>query len=240
MLVIPAIDIKDGNCVRLKQGDFSKKTIYQEDPIKVALSFQRAGAKRLHIVDLDGAQSGISKNREILKKIVLEVDLPVQIGGGLRTLDQIEHWINLGVDRVVVGTLAVVQPEIIRKSLEEFGPQKIILAIDARKGKVAIEGWQRESEVEAVDLALKFKLLGLERILYTDISRDGMFSGPNVASIREAAERTGLKVIASGGVSSIQDVERLQELEPYGVDSVVIGRAFYERRILPEEVFDAG
>lgn len=240
MLVIPAIDIKDGQCVRLKQGDFSSKTVYENEPVKVAFSFQEAGAKRLHVVDLDGAESGVSINQSIIKSIIAEVDLPIQIGGGLRTFEQIEHWLTLGVDRVVVGTLAVAKPEILEKALEKFGSAKVVLAIDVRAGKVAIEGWQKDSDVEAADLALKFQKFGLERILYTDISRDGMFSGPNIPSTRDIAEKTGMKVIASGGVSSLADLNNLQALEPYGVDSVVIGRAFYERRILPEEVFDAG
>ena len=240
MLVIPAIDIKDGRCVRLKQGDFSSKTVYEKDPVKVAVSFQAAGAKRLHVVDLDGAESGISKNQNIITSIIADVDLPIQIGGGLRTFEQIEQWLTLGVDRVVVGTVAVARPEILKKILQKFRPSKVVLAIDARAGKVAVEGWQKDSEVEAEDLALKFQEFGLERILYTDISRDGMFTGPNIASTRDIAEKTGMKVIASGGVSSLADLRNLQSLESYGVDSVVIGRAFYERRILPEEVFDAG
>ena len=240
MLVIPAIDIKDGRCVRLKQGDFSSKTVYEKDPVKVAVSFQAAGAKRLHVVDLVGAESGISKNQNIIKKIMAEVDLPIQIGGGLRTFAQIEQWLTLGVDRVVVGTIALTRPEILKKILQKFGPSKVVLAIDARAGKVAVEGWQKDSEVEAVDLALKFQEFGLERILYTDISRDGMLTGPNIASTRDIAEKTGMKVIASGGVSSLADLNNLQTLESYGVDSVVIGRAFYECRILPEEIFDAG
>ena len=237
MLIIPAIDIKEGKCVRLKQGVFIQKTVYSEHPEEVALYFQNLGAKRLHVVDLDGAKTGTSKNRALIREILSEVQIPIQLGGGIRSFAQVEQWLNLGIESIIIGTMAVKQPEVVEQSLQQFGSERLILAVDARDGKVAIEGWQRDSEVRAVDLVQYFKHAGIERILYTDISRDGMLSGPNLSAIKEMAVSTRLKVTASGGISSKQDLIDLEELESFGVDSVIVGRAFYECRISPEEVF---
>lgn len=237
MLIIPAIDIKEGKCVRLKQGVFLQKTVYSEHPEEVALYFQNLGAKRLHVVDLDGAKTGTSKNRALIREILSEVQIPIQLGGGIRSFAQVEQWLNLGIESIIIGTMAVKQPEVVEQSLQQFGSERLILAVDARDGKVAIEGWQRDSEVRAVDLVQYFKHAGIERILYTDISRDGMLSGPNLSAIKEMAVSTRLKVTASGGISSKQDLIDLEELESFGVDSVIVGRAFYECRISPEEVF---
>lgn len=237
MLIIPAIDIKEGKCVRLKQGVFLQKTVYSDNPEEVALYFQNLGAKRLHVVDLDGAKTGTSKNRALIREILSEVQIPIQLGGGIRSFAQVEQWLDLGIESIIIGTMAVKQPEVVEQSLEQFGSERLILAVDARDGKVAIEGWQRDSEVRAVDLVQYFKHAGIERILYTDISRDGMLSGPNLSAIKEMAVSTRLKVTASGGISSKQDLIDLEELESFGVDSVIVGRAFYECRISPEEVF---
>ena len=236
MLVIPAIDIKDGQTVRLKQGNFSEKTVYSETPVESALSFQGFGAKRLHLVDLDGAESGEPPNQTIIEKILGSVKVPIQLGGGIRSLEAIARWLDLGIQRVIIGTLAVENPEIVKLALRKFGPERIIVSVDALGGMVAIEGWQKQSKIKAVDLALKYKRAGLEKILYTDIGRDGMLTGPNLNSIKEIAVQTDLKIIASGGVSSKEDLNDLENLEQYGVDSVIIGRAFYEGRLLPGEV----
>jgi len=236
MLIIPAIDIRDGKCVRLQQGVFSRQTIYAEDPVAVALSFQQAGAQRLHIVDLDGAKSGGSRNASVVERIVADLRIPVQLGGGMRSMGAIERWLNSGIDRVVVGTLAVTAPEIVKAALETFGPARVVLALDARDGMVAVEGWQRTTEIRAAQLAEDFKLSGLERILYTDIARDGMFSGPDIDALKEIAVSTGLKTIASGGISDRGDLDAVSQLEPFGVDSVIVGRAFYEGRLSAQEV----
>jgi phosphoribosylformimino-5-aminoimidazole carboxamide ribotide isomerase len=237
MLIIPAIDLKDGKCVRLRQGIFSEKKIYADDPAATAVAFQDAGAKRLHLIDLDGAESGIAKNETVIRAILSELTIPIQIGGGIRKLDDIRKWLTFGVDRVIVGTLAVQEPEVFLAALTEFGGEKLIIAVDARDGKVAIKGWQEDADISAPDLALEFKEDGLQRILYTDITRDGMFSGPNIGATKEIAIKTGLKVIASGGIGSLADLDALKKLELFGVDSVVVGKAFYEGRIKPEDVF---
>lgn len=237
MLIIPAIDIKDGKCVRLLQGYFSKQTVYSDFPEEVAYSFQNSGAKRLHLVDLDGAKTGITKNYAIIEKIVSTVQLPIQLGGGIRSFEQITNWLSLGVSSVVVGTLALKQPAVVGLSLAKFGPERIILAVDVRKGKVSSEGWQNNSEISAIKFVKNFGNAGLGRIIYTDISRDGTLAGPNLQAIKEIALQTGLKITASGGIASKHHLLQLQELAPFGVDSVIVGRAFYESRILPEEVF---
>lgn len=237
MLVIPAIDIKEGKCVRLKQGEFSQKTVYFDDPKEVAVQFQKFGAKRLHLVDLDGAKSGHSPNVDLIRGIRATLHISMQLGGGIRTLGQIADWLNSGMDQIIIGTLAIKQPQVMEEALQRFGPEKIILGVDARDGKVAVAGWQEVSEISAVDLIMNFKPHGLRRVIYTDISRDGMLSGPSIESTKQLAEHTKVKITASGGISGKSDLDALAELEPFGVDSVIIGRAFYERRILPEDVF---
>jgi phosphoribosylformimino-5-aminoimidazole carboxamide ribotide isomerase len=237
MLVIPAIDLKEGNCVRLKQGVFSEKKVYATKPLEVADMFQEKGARRLHLIDLDGAQSGVSGNADVIKAIVAELTIPVQVGGGIRSYDNIKFWLDIGVDRVIIGTLAVRDQKVVEDAIREFGAEKIVVAVDARDGMVAIDGWQKKSDISAVDLAMDFKEAGLTRVLYTDISRDGMFTGPNIETTKEIAIRAGLKVIASGGISRKADLDKLAELETFGVDSAVVGKAFYEGRIKPSEVF---
>lgn len=237
MIVIPAIDLKEGKCVRLKQGIFSDKKVYADDPAAVAISYQEAGAKRLHLIDLDGAESGVSENEAIISGILDDLTIPVQIGGGIRSMETIRKWLTLGADRVIVSTLAVQSPDVFNSALDEFGSARLVLAVDARDGKVAIKGWQEDVDISAAELALEFKEQGLARVLYTDIARDGMFTGPSIESTKELAIKSGLKVIASGGISSLDDLIALKEIELYGVDSVVVGKAFYEGRIKPEDVF---
>lgn len=238
MQVIPAIDVKGGKCVRLRQGEFNKETIYSDSPLTVATQFEEHGARRLHVVDLDGAR-GQRDNRAIITELIAELSIPVQIGGGVRSLLDIDYWIEQGAARVVVGTLAVKAPEIFLEALAKYDGERLILAVDARDGQVAVSGWREVLELSAVELALSFREDGLQRLLYTDISRDGMLTGPNVVATQHVAAETGMKVIASGGVSSLADIHALEPLRPFGVESVVVGRAFYESKIKPAEVFGA-
>ncbi len=237
MLIIPAIDIKAGVCVRLKQGNFSEQTVYSDSPVETALYFQELGAQRLHLVDLDGAETGKSNNKAVIAEILSNVKIPIQLGGGIRSFEDIKSWLTAGIHSVILGTLALENPQVVKRALDEFGPERIIVAMDTRKGKIAVKGWRQQSEIEAVELAQNYKRLGLKRVLYTDIARDGMLTGPDINALKHVAITTGLNVTASGGIASKQDLRKLAALEPLGVDSVIVGRAFYERRILPEEVF---
>ena len=231
MQIIPAIDLKNGKCVRLLQGKKDRETIYSDDPVRMALRWQREGATYLHLIDLDGAFEGQSLNVEAIRSIVEATDVPAELGGGIRDMGTITRLLSLGLDRVILGTVAITEPDLVRRAIERFGPQKIVVGIDAKKGKVAVKGWEETSEVSAMELAWKMRNLGVERIIYTDISRDGMMTGPNVAATRELAQQSGLKVIASGGISSPEDVQKVAALEPYGVDAMIIGKALYEGAI---------
>ena len=237
MQLIPAIDLKNGSCVRLLQGNSDKETVYSNDPAGMAVKFEEAGAKRLHLVDLDGAFQGISSNITSIRLIMKNVSIPVQIGGGLRTEEDIDNMIDLGVSSVIVGTMAVNLPDVLEKLLNKYTDEQIILGIDSRNRKVSIEGWKENTQIKDVEFALRWKNSGIKRVVFTDISRDGMLSGPNLVALREMAEHTGLKIVASGGISSLEDLEKLKNLEPYGVDQVISGKAIYERKIDLRKVF---
>ena len=237
MQLIPAIDLKNGSCVRLLQGNSDKETVYSNDPAGMAVRFEEAGAKRLHLVDLDGAFQGISSNITSIRLIMKNVSIPVQIGGGLRTEEDIDNMIDLGVSSVIVGTMAVNLPDVLEKLLNKYTDEQIILGIDSRNRKVSIEGWKENTQIQDVEFALRWKKSGIKRVVFTDISRDGMLSGPNLVALREMAEHTGLKIVASGGISSLEDLEKLKNLEPYGVDQVISGKAIYERKIDLKKVF---
>ena len=237
MQLIPAIDLKNGSCVRLLQGNSDKETVYSNDPAGMAVKFEESGAKRLHLVDLDGAFQGISSNISSIRSILKNVSIPVQIGGGLRTEEDIDNMIDLGVSSVIVGTMAVNLPDVLEKLLKKYTDEQIILGIDSRNRKVSIEGWKENTQIKDVEFALRWKNSGIKRVVFTDISRDGMLSGPNLVALREMAENTGLKIVASGGVSSLEDLEQLKKLEPYGVDQVISGKAIYERKIDLRKVF---
>ncbi len=228
MKLYPAIDIKDGQCVRLRQGVYEDKTVYADSPWKVAKEFEAAGAKFIHLVDLDGAREGRSVNDEAVRDIIENVSIPVEIGGGIRTTEDINKKLSLGVSRVIIGTEAVRRPDFVRESILEFGPEKIVVGIDAKNGMVAVSGWEELSAVSATDLALLMKDMGVKTIIYTDISKDGMLSGPNVEQTRILAEETGLDIVASGGVSSAEDLRKLKEAGIYGA---ILGKALYEHRI---------
>jgi phosphoribosylformimino-5-aminoimidazole carboxamide ribotide isomerase len=231
MLIIPAIDLQDGKCVRLSQGRKDVPIVYNDDPIKVAKDFELAGAQLLHIIDLDAAFSDSgSPNRDLLRQIIRAIEIPVQFGGGLRTAKDVEEMIKLGVRKAIVGTLAVESPETLADLVRDFGSDRIAVGIDAKDGEVMVRGWEQKGKMRAVELARSVAQAGVERIIYTDVARDGMLSGPNVEQTGLLARESGLKVTASGGVSSLADLERLKQLAPFGVDSVIVGKAFYERR----------
>ena len=237
MLLIPAIDLRNGFCVRLLQGESDKETVYSNNPAAMAVTFEEAGAKLLHLVDLDGAFQGEGANISSISSILKNVSIPVQIGGGLRTEEDIDRMLALGVSAVIVGTMAVKHPDVLEKVLKKYTDEQIILGIDARNRKVSIEGWKESTEIQDVKFALRWKNSGIKRVVFTDISRDGMLSGPNLAALREMAEHTGLKIVASGGISSMEDLEQLKTLEPNGVDQAISGKAIYEGKIDLKRVF---
>lgn len=234
MQLYPAIDMKDGKCVRLRQGEFKDITVYSEKPWEVAAWWQAKGATFLHLVDLDGALAGHSVNEEAIKKIVDSVSVPIEIGGGIRSEEAIQAMLDLGVKRVIIGTKAVEHPEFLREMVRRFGEDAIVAGVDAKNGLVAVEGWEKVSTMTASSLCLKMKDMGVKHIVYTDISRDGMLSGPNVEATKDLTEETGLDIIASGGVSCMEDLKKLHEA---GIKGAIIGKALYENRIdLPEAV----
>ena len=226
MEVIPAIDLLDGKCVRLYQGDYERSEIFNDNPVTVARSWAEQGATRLHVVDLDGAKEGKTTNLAAIEAIVAAIAIPVQVGGGLRDRASIARLLNLGVQRCILGTVAVEQPQLVQELCQEF-PEQIVVGIDARQGKVATRGWLETSEVLAIDLAQRMTLAGAAAIIYTDIHRDGTMSGPNMAALRELASAIEIPVIASGGVSSLTDLLALLALEPLGVMGAIVGKAIY-------------
>ena len=226
MEILPAIDLLDGRCVRLYQGDYEQSQIYHENPVEVARMWAEQGATRLHLVDLDGAKAGQPVNLAAIEAIVRAVDIPVQVGGGLRDRASVVKLLKIGVGRVILGTVAVEQPELVGSLCQEF-PNQIVVGIDARNGKVATRGWLETSEVEATDLAQEMEKLGAAAIIYTDIHRDGTLVGPNLEALREIASPLNIPVIASGGVSALRDLLSLLSLEPLGVTGVIVGKALY-------------
>ncbi|MDP2768441.1 MAG: 1-(5-phosphoribosyl)-5-[(5-phosphoribosylamino)methylideneamino]imidazole-4-carboxamide isomerase [Giesbergeria sp.] len=228
MLLIPAIDLKDGHCVRLKQGDMDQSTTFGEDPAAMARKWVDAGARRLHLVDLNGAFAGKPKNYAAIKSILREVgdDIPVQLGGGIRDLDTIEKYIDGGLRYVIIGTAAVKNPGFLKDACTAFGGH-IIVGLDAKDGKVATDGWSKLTGHEVVDMAKKFEDWGVESIIYTDIGRDGMLSGINIEATVKLAQALTIPVIASGGLSNMCDIEQLCAVESEGVEGVICGRAIY-------------
>lgn len=235
MQIIPAIDLKNGHCVRLTQGSKAEVTVYDENPVAVARSFAAAGAEWIHVVDLDGAfQGGESRNREVLEKIVAAVEVPVEFGGGIRSREEVQHLCDLGVQRVVLGTVAAESPAHLREFVNRFS-SKICVGIDARDGHVMTRGWETATRVMAVELARVVANCGVERIVYTDIARDGMLSGPNIEQTLAVARAANVRVTASGGVSSLDDIKRLRDLGERLLDSVIVGKALYEGKFKLEE-----
>jgi phosphoribosylformimino-5-aminoimidazole carboxamide ribotide isomerase len=238
MEILPAIDLLGGKCVRLYQGDYNQSQVYHEDPVAVAQQWQAQGASRLHLVDLDGAKTGEPVNLTAIAAIVKALNIPVQVGGGLRHRDQVKQLLDLGVGRVILGTIAVENPDLVGQLCAEF-PGQIVVGIDARNGKVATRGWLETSTVDAGDLAKRMETLGAAAIIYTDIHRDGTMTGPNIEALRELALSLTLPVIASGGVSKLRDLLSLLSLESHGVNGVIIGKALYTGDIQLEEAIRA-
>lgn len=226
MILFPAIDIRNGRCVRLTEGKFECETIFAEDPAEMAVRWADAGAEYLHVVDLDGALAGQSSNTEVIKRILAKVKIPVQVGGGIRTLANIENMLALGVTRVILGSVAVRNPELVREACQKF-PGQVVVGIDAKNGEVAVDGWGIGGGIGAIELAKKMAAVGVEHIIFTDISRDGMLSGVNVEATAELAKASGIKVIASGGVSSLADIKALQAHAADGIEGCIIGKAIY-------------
>jgi phosphoribosylformimino-5-aminoimidazole carboxamide ribotide isomerase len=237
MNLYPAIDLKDGNCVRLLRGEMEAATVFNTDPADQARAFKNAGFERLHLVDLNGAFEGKPVNAEAVEKILAATDVPAQLGGGIRDLATIAMWLEKGLSRVILGTVALRNPELVKEACREF-PGAIAVGIDARGGMVAVEGWAETSETSALDLARKFEDAGVEAIIYTDIDRDGALQGVNVEATRDLAAAISIPVIASGGVASIVDIENLLAVQESGIEGVIIGRALYDGRIDPAAALD--
>lgn len=223
MKIYPAIDIIDGKAVRLSQGKFDNVTVFNDVPADAAKGWVDAGAEYIHIVDLDGARYGKSFITEIIKDVTEKYNIPVQTGGGVRSIKDVDDRINAGASRVIIGTAAVKNPELVKEAVEKYG-DKIAVGVDAKNGMVAISGWEEVSDISAVDLCLKMKEYGVKTVIYTDISKDGMMSGPNIDSTKDLIDRTGLDVIASGGVSTMEDLENTEKI---GAAGVIIGKALY-------------
>ena len=229
MVLVPAIDMQDGECVRLYKGDFDKTTVYG-NPVEIARKWKALGAKRIHLVDLDGAYKGDTTHLKIVEAIVNEVDVPLEIGGGIRDMETITRYFNMGVDRVILGTAAIENMALVACSAVVYG-ESIVVGIDALNGIVRTKGWLENTKKEAIQLGLEMKELGIERIIYTDISKGGTLIGPNLEETKGFAEATGLKVTASGGMAVLKDVKDVCKLEAFGVDEVILGKALYKGSI---------
>lgn len=232
MLLIPAIDLKEGRCVRLKQGLMEQATVFSDSPAEMALHWRNQGARRLHLVDLNGAFAGVPQNFPAIKEILVAVakDIPVQLGGGIRDLETIEKYLDLGLTDVIIGTAAVKNPEFVREACKEF-PGQIIVGLDAKDGMVAIDGWATVTEHHVVDLAQRFEDDGVNSIIYTDIGRDGMMSGVNIEATVKLAQSVNIPIIASGGLTNLDDIRALCAVEKEGVSGAITGRAIYEGSI---------
>jgi phosphoribosylformimino-5-aminoimidazole carboxamide ribotide isomerase len=235
MVIYPAIDVKNGKCVRLVQGQFDDETVYSDHPVEMAKKFEQLGAEYLHVIDLDGARLGEPQNIAIISEMAVKLGIPIQLGGGIRTIEMIEIILCKGIERVILGTSAVKDQDMIKKAVQSFG-NNLAVAIDARDGMVAIEGWAKTSSFTAVGFAKKMEDLGAKTIIYTDISRDGMLNGPNLKAMEEMVKSVGIDVIASGGVTSLQDIINLKEL---GVSGAIVGKALYTGDIKLQEAIAA-
>jgi phosphoribosylformimino-5-aminoimidazole carboxamide ribotide isomerase len=230
MIILPAIDLKEGHCVRLEQGLMDKDTVYNDNPGEQARIWQEQGGEFLHIVDLDGAFAGRPKNKEAIKAIVDAIDIPSELGGGIRDIETIEAYLELGIDRVILGTIAKEKPSLVEEACKKF-PGQIVVGIDAKDGLVAVRGWADVTEKKATEMAKEMEGFGVEAIIYTDIARDGMMQGPNIEATRVLAESINIQVIASGGLSTLDDIRRLIAIEPSGVTGVITGKAIYSGAI---------
>tara|TARA_Y100001968_G_scaffold59441_2_gene50471 strand:- start:714 stop:1481 length:768 start_codon:yes stop_codon:yes gene_type:complete len=238
MEIIPAIDLLDGNCVRLKQGDYTQVTEFNCDPKQQALIWQEKGAERLHLVDLDGAKTGKPVNDKSIREITSALDIPVQIGGGIRNIQRAKELLNFGLDKIILGTIAIENPHIVNELADKY-PGRIIVGIDAKNGKVATRGWISQSSKLATDLTKEFSNQNIAAIISTDISSDGTLNGPSLNSLKEVASASSIPIIASGGIGSIADILSLIPLEAYGVIGIIIGRALYDGTIQLEDAIKA-
>ena len=237
MIIIPAVDIKNGKCVRLLQGRMDDETVYSDDPHAMASKWTRLGAQLIHVIDLDGAFAKIPQNMGSIRKILQSVNVPIQLGGGIRNEETVHMYLEMGVKRVIIGTGAIKKPQFVKKVCKTY-PGQIVVGIDARNGKVAIDGWTQTTRIEAMELAKEFEDCGVAAINFTDIHRDGMQTGPNLDAILRLAEAVSIPVVASGGVSSIEDIKNLLPLETAGVTGVIIGKALYSGKLDLKEALD--
>ncbi|WFD11161.1 1-(5-phosphoribosyl)-5-[(5-phosphoribosylamino)methylideneamino]imidazole-4-carboxamide isomerase [Tepidibacter hydrothermalis] len=234
MIIFPAIDIKDNKCVRLSQGDFNKINIYSNEPFDMAVKWKRQGASFLHLVDLDGARSEDIINKKSIEKITENIGIPVQVGGGVRSEEKVKNLIDMGVERVIVGTIAVENKELLKKLVSKY-KEKIVVSIDAKNGKVALRGWELVSEIDSIDLCKQLEKIGVKTIVYTDISKDGMLEGPNFEIYKLLSQKTSLNIVASGGISSIDDIKKLKNMNIYGA---ITGKALYDNKIELKEALE--
>jgi phosphoribosylformimino-5-aminoimidazole carboxamide ribotide isomerase len=239
MLIFPAIDLRKGRCVRLTQGRAQDEIVYDQDPVSVAQRRRQEGAEWLHLVDLDGAFAGEPRQLTVVREIVKNTGLPSQLGGGIRSLEQMRAAFKAGVERVILGTVAVTEPDLVRQACAAFGRERIVVGLDARDGLVAVKGWRNLSARHYLDVARQIKELGCSRVVFTDTSKDGMLTGPNIQATEKLAVETELRVIASGGVSSLADIHALKALEHIGVEGVIVGKALYEGKFTLEEAIAA-
>ena len=234
MLIIPAIDIKEGKCVRLREGQLEDMEVFSDDPILMAVKWVNKGAKMLHAVDLDGAFYGKLTNISVIERIVKMINVPVQVGGGIRSYKEVKKLLDLGVSRIILGTILWKDKTLTKKLFEDFS-EKIIAGIDARDGYVAIEGWQNITSVDALDFAKEMEGLGAQRIIYTDIKRDGTLKGPNISNIEKMVKNVNIPLICSGGIASLDDIKKLKRFETKGLEGVILGKALYKGNIFLEE-----
>jgi phosphoribosylformimino-5-aminoimidazole carboxamide ribotide isomerase len=240
MLLFPAIDLKEGKAVRLLQGRMEDSTVYADNPVDVAKDFESQGAEYLHMVDLNGAFTGKPVNDEIIQRIVRSVTLKIQVGGGIRTMERIKELLELGVERVILGTIAVKNPELVAEAARRYG-KRVIVGIDAKDGLVAVQGWAETTEMTAIDLGKAMKMVGIQSVVFTDISRDGMLQGPNLESTVQMARETGLSVIASGGISTLDDLRNVQAevLKGVSIEGAITGKALYSGAFTLREALEA-
>jgi phosphoribosylformimino-5-aminoimidazole carboxamide ribotide isomerase len=237
VIVIPAVDLKDGKCVRLAQGDFRRVTVYSEDPLEMAERWRMQGAERIHVVDLDGSLAGSPRNRAVIIEMVKALPIPVELGGGIRDMETVEFYIRCGVQWVILGTAALKDEAFVREACRRFGG-RIILGIDARDGRIAVQGWTEKTSQTAVEIVRRYEGVGLAAVVYTDIQRDGMETGVNIEATRLLAEATGIPVIASGGVAGVDDIDRVMAIAQAGVMGVIVGKALYSGAMRLEAAID--
>ena len=235
MIILPAIDIKNGKCVRLVRGNFNKSTEYKKSPLEQSVEFSDLGFKNMHVIDLDGALEGKSINKNIIEKIIKKNNLKVQVGGGIRTLKNIKEWINIGVDKVIIGTAAVDNISFLQEACSLF-KNRIALALDVRLKLIALSGWKKQTNISAIDFAEKIKSFGVSRIIYTDINKDGTKTGPNIDETIDFSKKINISTIVSGGISSISDIVKIKKLNSSKIEGVIVGKAIYDKSINLKEL----